>query len=72
MPEQVCICCYDPVTPEDGGPLYLRAPSEMPDAQPVAWVHKDCLADYTTPFQIGDLPESDLMALREYARSANQ
>ncbi len=72
MPEPLCICCYDPVTAENGDPLYVQAPSDMPDAQPVAWVHKDCLADYARPFEIGDFSESDLAALREYARNWNR
>ncbi|HWE15707.1 MAG TPA: hypothetical protein VG758_00780 [Hyphomicrobiaceae bacterium] len=72
MPETLCICCYDPVTDENGDPLYVQASCDMADAQPVAWVHKDCLADYARPFQIGDLSESDLAALREYARSSNR
>ena len=67
MPEPLCISCYDPVTAEDGDPLYLEASADTPDAPPVAWVHRNCLADYTRPFVIGDLPESDLAALREYA-----
>jgi hypothetical protein len=68
MPEPLCICCYDPVTVENGDPLYLQASCDPPDTQPAAWVHKDCLADYARPFQIADLSESDLAALREYAR----
>jgi hypothetical protein len=71
MPEPLCICCYDPVTAENGDPLYLQA-SDLPDAQPAAWVHKDCLADYARPFEIGDFSESDLAALREYARASNR
>ena len=72
MPEPLCIYCYDPVTTENGDPLYLHASADMPDAAPSAWVHKDCLADYASPFQIGDIPENDLEALREYARNSNQ
>jgi hypothetical protein len=71
MPEPLCICCYDPVSAENGDPLYLQA-SDLSDAQPAAWVHKDCLADYARPFEIGDFSESDLAALREYARNSNQ
>ena len=72
MPEPLCICCFDLVTAEDGDPLYLQATAaDAPDAQPIAWVHKDCLADYAKPFEIGDLPETDLAALREYARSVD-
>jgi hypothetical protein len=72
MPDLLCICCYDLVTADDGDPLYLH-PSDatVPDSQPTAWVHKDCLADYARPFEIGDLPETDLAALREYARSVD-
>jgi hypothetical protein len=70
MPDPLCICCYDLVTADDGDPLYLQAPADLSDAEPIAWVHKDCLADYARPFEIGDLPETDLAALREYARSA--
>lgn len=72
MPEPLCICCYDFVTAENGDPLYLQASADMDEAQPIAWVHKDCLADYARPFEIADFPESDLAALREYARSAKQ
>jgi hypothetical protein len=67
MPEPLCICCYDLVTAEDGTPLYAQPSSDAPNAQPIAWVHKNCLADYARPFEIGDFPESDLAALREYA-----
>lgn len=72
MPEPLCIYCFDPVTAENGDPLYMQVTTGEPDVQPIAWVHKDCLADYARPFQIGDFPESDLAALREYARSSNQ
>jgi hypothetical protein len=73
MPEPLCICCYDLVTAEDGNPLYAQASTDMPGAQPVAWVHKHCFAEYAKPFEIGDFPENDLAALREYAaRSAKQ
>jgi hypothetical protein len=67
MSEPLCICCYDPVTAEDGDPLYTQASADMSGAQAVAWVHKHCLAEYAKPFEIGDFPESDLAALREYA-----
>jgi hypothetical protein len=72
MPEPLCICCYDPVTAEDGDPLYVQATAGMPEVAPAAWVHKDCLADYARPFQIGDFAESDLVALREHARDSNR
>ena len=45
MPEPLCIYCYDPVTTENGDPLYLHASADMLDAAPTAWVHKGCLAD---------------------------
>lgn len=67
MPEPLCICCYDLVTAEDGSLLYVQASADMPDAQPVAWVHKHCLAEYAKPLETGDFPESDLAALREYS-----
>ena len=51
--------------------LRCRPAPDVPEAQPIAWVHKDCLADYARPFEIGDLPETDLAALREYARSVD-
>jgi hypothetical protein len=72
MSEPICICCYEPVTVVSGDPLYLPTSSDVLDAQPIAWVHRDCLADYANPFHIGDFPESDLAALREYARSLGQ
>jgi hypothetical protein len=72
MPEPLCICCYDPVTAENGDALYLQVPAGAADDQPVAWVHKDCLADYARPFEIGDFSGSDLDALREYARNSNK
>jgi hypothetical protein len=73
MPEPLCICCYDLVTAEDGNPLYTQASADIPATQPIAWVHKDCLAEYARPFEIGDFPETDLAALREYAaRSVKQ
>lgn len=69
---QLCIFCYDPVTVEDGNPLYLQVSADTPDDQPAAWVHSDCLADYARPFEIADFPESDLAALREHALKCNQ
>lgn len=72
MPDQLCICCYDDVTADDGDPLFLPASADSPSQQPVAWVHKDCLAEYARPFEIADLPENDLAALRAYARSAKR
>jgi uncharacterized protein YbjT (DUF2867 family) len=33
---------------------------------------KNCLDNYTSPFEIADFPQSDLDALREYARNSNQ
>ena len=72
MAEQLCICCYDPVTAENGDPLYLQATAGMPDAAPAAWVHKNCLADYARPFAFGDLSQSELAELREFARNSNQ
>jgi hypothetical protein len=72
MPELLCICCLDPVTAGDGNALYLQAWADMPDASPVAWVHKYCLADYAQPFEIGDFSEGELDALRKYARDSNQ
>lgn len=72
MPDPLCICCYDLVTADDGDPLYLQESTDTPAITPIAWVHKDCLADYAKPFEIADFPESDLAALREYVRSAKQ
>ena len=72
MTEQLCICCYDPVTAENGDPLYLRATDSKSDAAPAAWVHKNCLADYARPFTFGDLSQSELAELREFARNSNQ
>jgi hypothetical protein len=60
------------VTAEDGDPLYPQPAADTPHTQPIAWVHKDCLADYARPFEVADFPESDLAALREYARNAKQ
>jgi hypothetical protein len=70
MSESLCICCYEPVTVDSGDPLYLQASADVLDAQPIAWVHKDCLADYAKPFQIEDFSENDLAVLREYALSS--
>ena len=71
MPEPLCICCYDPVTTENGDPLYLEAATAgVADVSPAAWVHRHCLADHAMPFQIADFPESDLEALREFARKS--
>jgi hypothetical protein len=72
MSEPLCICCYEPVTVDSGDPLYLRASADALDAQAIAWVHRDCLADYAKPFQIGDFSENDLAALREYALSSQR
>jgi hypothetical protein len=72
MTEPICICCYEPVTAENGGPLYLQASTDVLDAQPIAWVHKDCLADYATPFEVADFSQSELDALREYACGSNR
>lgn len=71
MPEPLCICCLDPVTAENGAPLYLQALSSAPAVEPAAWVHKNCLDDYARPFEIADFPQSDLDALLEYTRSSN-
>ena len=72
MSESLCICCYEPVTVDSGDPLYLQASADVLDAQAIAWVHKDCLADYAKPFQIGVFSESDLAALREYDLSSKR
>jgi hypothetical protein len=42
MKGQRCIFCFETDDPEDIQPLYA-GPSQ---AQPVAWVHTQCLADY--------------------------
>ena len=72
MPESLCIFCNDQVTPENGDPLYLKEPAGLPDAQPAAWVHHDCLAEYARPFEIADIPQSELDALRDHARASSQ
>jgi hypothetical protein len=72
MTEPICISCYEPVTAENGGPLYLQASTDVPEAQPIAWVHRHCLADYAMPFEVADFSQSELDALREYARSSNR
>ena len=72
MPEPLCIYCYDPVTTENGDPLYLHASADMPDAAPKRPGSQGLPCRGASRFEIGDIPENDLEALREYARNSNQ
>jgi hypothetical protein len=42
MTDKRCIFCFESDDPEDIQPLYAGPTN----AQPVAWVHVQCLADY--------------------------
>ena len=72
MAEQLCMWCYDPVTAENGDPLYLEPAASRDAVEAAAWVHKSCLAAYARPFEFGDLSQGELAELLEFARNSSQ
>ena len=46
--ERHCIFCWESGEPETLQPLF-PGPGALSDAEPIAWVHKDCLDEYSSP-----------------------
>jgi hypothetical protein len=45
--ERHCIFCWDSDEPETLQPLF-HGPGALSDVEPIAWVHKDCIEEYST------------------------
>jgi hypothetical protein len=51
-----CIFCWESDEPTTLQPLFA-GPGALPDVEPIAWVHKDCLQEYAAAPDEGD-PET--------------
>jgi hypothetical protein len=56
--ERHCIFCWDSDEPESLQPLF-HGPGVLSDAEPIAWVHKDCLEEYLTLAERIDVDDDD-------------
>jgi hypothetical protein len=48
MTERHCIFCWESDEQETFQPLF-PGPGALSDVEPIAWVHKDCLEEYSSP-----------------------
>jgi hypothetical protein len=56
--ERHCIFCWDSDEPETLQPLF-HGPGAFSDVEPIAWVHKDCLEEYSTLAERIDVDDDD-------------